>query len=448
VTQVPLSALSHISSADYSLTTLPGADLELVLNDSATKVLQSPEIRAVSNIKASVKIGDRVPTATGSYSSTVTTVSPLVNTQFTYLDVGVNIDILPQVHENGEITLHMELDVSQVASYVTIGGIQEPEIGQNKLTADSRLRDGQINLIGGIIQQTDSKSTTGIPGLASIPLLGRLFSGENTEKDRTELVVALIPHIIRGVDISESNLRGIAAGNATQIKVSYSPKPTAVGERPANGAVNTPAPAAPATPVVINGPGAASGAATLNPPATAPPLTSNLTTLPQGPANPGNLPTPAPVPPPPPAASTQTPLTGPTHITFNPANVDTQLSSTVTVTLSADNVTDMVSAAAHLNFDPRILRINNIVLGDLPQRNVAPLEPSRNILNDSGQADMSVARGPTDGGVSGGGGLFTIVFQAVGRGTTNVTLSSVALSASTGQPINAVASPPLVVNVK
>jgi len=433
VTQVPLSALSHISSADYSLTTLPGADLELVLNDSATKVLQSPEIRAVSNIKASVKIGDRVPTATGSYSSTVTTVSPLVNTQFTYLDVGVNIDILPQVHENGEVTLHMELDVSQVASYVTIGGIQEPEIGQNKLTADSRLRDGQINLIGGIIQQTDSKSTTGIPGLASIPVLGRLFSGENTEKDRTELVVALIPHIIRGVDISESNLRGIAAGNATQIKVGYSARPTV---------------AVPASAVVINGPGAASGAATLNPPATAPPLTSNLSTLPQGPATPGNLPTPAPVPPPPPAASTQTPLTGPTHIAFNPANVDTQLSSTVTVTLSADNVTDMVSAAAHLNFDPRILRINNIVLGDLPQRNVAPLAPSMNILNDSGQADMSVARGPTDGGVSGGGGLFTIVFQAVGRGTTNVTLSSIALSASTGQPINAVASPPLIVSVK
>jgi hypothetical protein len=108
----------------------------------------------------------------------------------------------------------------------------------------------------------------------------------------------------------------------------------------------------------------------------------------------------------------------------------------------------MVTAAAHLNFDPRILRINNIVLGDLPQRNVPPIEPSKNILNDSGQADVSVSRAPDNGGISGGGGLFTVVFQAVGRGTTNVTLSAISLTASTGQPINAVAGPPLVVNVR
>jgi general secretion pathway protein D len=443
VTQVPLSALSHISSADYSLTTLPGADLELVLNDSATRVLQSPEIRAISNIKASVKIGEKVPTATGSYSSTVTTVSPLVNTQFTYLDVGVNIDILPIVHENGEVSLHMELDVSQVASYVTIGGIQEPEIGQNKLTADSRLRDGEVNLIGGIIQQTDSKSTTGIPGLGQIPILGRLFSGENTEKDRTELVVALIPHVVRGVDITDSNLRGIDAGNATQIKVSYAPKPQPAGEKPAAAAVTpvTPGPVSAAPPATA--PAAALAPGQAGPPATAPPVA-----LPVGPSTPPNLPTPAPVPPPAPASSTPTPLTGPTHISFNPPNTDTQLGSTVTATLSADNVTDMVTAAAHLNYDPRILRINNIVLGDLPQRNVPPIEPSKNILNDSGEADMSVSRAPGNGGISGGGGLFTVVFQAVGRGTTNVTLSAISLTASTGQPINAVAGPPLVVNVR
>jgi general secretion pathway protein D len=443
VTSVPLSQLGRISSADYSLTNLPGAQLELVLNDSATRVLQAPEIRAVSNIKASVKIGDKVPTATGSYSSTVTTVSPLVNTQFTYLDVGVNIDILPQVHENGEVTLHMELDVSQVAQEVPIGGINEPEIAQNKVTADARLRDGEVSLIGGIIQQTDSKSTTGIPGLGQIPILGRLFSGENTEKDRTELVVALIPHIVRAVDITDSNLRGIAAGNATQIKVAYAARPqtaaAAGAERPAGAPGAVTAPPATAPPSTV--PPVAQ--ATANPPATAPPMT-----LPAGPVTPGNLPAPAPVPPPAPASSTPTPLTGPTRVSFNPPSVDTQLSSTVTVTLSADNVTDMVTAGAHLNYDPRILRINNIVLGDLPQRNVPALQPTQNILNDSGQADISVSRGPDGGGISGGGGLFTIVFQAVGRGTTNVTLSAVSLTASTGQPINAVPAPPLVVNVR
>jgi general secretion pathway protein D len=325
------------------------------------------------------------------------------------------------VHEGGEVTLHVDIDVSNVKDRIDLGGVSEPEISQNKVTADIRMRDGEVNLIGGITQQTDSKSTSGIPGLASIPILGRLFSGENTEKDRTELVIALIPHIVRGPDVTASDLKGVAAGNATQIKVGYGPRATAAekaaGDKPqSNNIVATPSSAPPAT----------------APPATAPPITAPPAT-----AQPVTA-----VPPGPPPAG------GPARVSFLPPTIDTQLSSAVTVTLYADNVTDLISTVAHLKYDPRILRINNIVAGDLPTRNIAALEPSKNILNDTGQADMSLSRGPNDGGISGAGGLFTVVFQAVGRGNTNVTVSSVSMNASTGQPINTTAPPPLVVNVK
>lgn len=422
-TNIPLTALSHISSADYSLTNLPGAALEAVLNDSGTRLLQSPQIRSVDNVKATLKIGDKVPTATGSFQPGVAGVgvSPLVNTQFTFLDVGVVLEITPRVHEGGEVTLHVDIDVSNVKDRIDLGGVSEPEISQNKVTADIRMRDGEVNLIGGITQQTDSKSTSGIPGLASIPILGRLFSGENTEKDRTELVIALIPHIVRGPDVTASDLKGVAAGNATQIKVGYGPRATAAekaagGKPQSNNIVATPSSAPPAT----------------APPATAPPITAPPAT-----AQPVTA-----VPPGPPPAG------GPARVSFLPPTIDTQLSSAVTVTLYADNVTDLISTVAHLKYDPRILRINNIVAGDLPTRNIAALEPSKNILNDTGQADMSLSRGPNDGGISGAGGLFTVVFQAVGRGNTNVTVSSVSMNASTGQPINTTAPPPLVVNVK
>ena len=110
----------------------------------------------------------------------------------------------------------------------------------------------------------------------------------------------------------------------------------------------------------------------------------------------------------------------------------------------------MLSAAAKLRYDPRILRINNIVAGDLALRGLAQgpaTEPSKNILNDTGQADMAISRGP-GGGISGVGGLFTVVFQAVGRGNTTVSVSSVSVTASGGQPISTNAPPPLVVNVK
>jgi len=423
-TNVPLNALSHISSSDFSITNLPGAALEAVLNDSGTRVLQAPQIRAVDNQKATLKIGEKVPTASGSFQPGVAGVgvSPLVNTQFTYLDVGVNLEVLPKVHENNEVSMHIDLDISQVDNYQNLGGISEPEIGQNKETADVRLRAGEVNLIGGIIQKTDTKSKTGIPGLSNIPILGRFFSGENVENDKNELVIALIPHIVRGPDITESDLRGVAAGTAQQIKVERAPriapdqKPAAAATLPAFAP--PPAVAPTALPATVPPPAPRAG-----PPATAPPFVL-----------PG-------------VAATS----GPARIGFQPRTVETQLNSSVTVTLYGDNITDMASVAAQLRYDPRILRINNMVAGDLPQRGIAQTaraEPSKNILNDSGQADVSVSRGPGGGGVSGGGGLFIIVFQAVGRGNTTVSISSLALRNAAGGPIGATTPPPLVVNVK
>lgn len=101
-----------------------------------------------------------------------------------------------------------------------------------------------------------------------------------------------------------------------------------------------------------------------------------------------------------------------------------------------------------MRYDSNLLRVTSIATGDLPQRNVAPLQPTQNILNDMGLSDMIVSRGPQDGGVSGAGVLFTVVFQAVGRGQTNVTVAGVSLTSSTGQPINVAAPPPLVVTVR
>ncbi|HKD06620.1 MAG TPA: cohesin domain-containing protein [Bryobacteraceae bacterium] len=417
ITSIPLSNLGRISSADYSLTTLPGAQFEAVLNDSSTRIIQAPQIRATDNLKASIKIGDKVPTATGSFQPGVAGVgvSPLVNTQFTFIDVGVNVDILPKVHENNEVSLHMELDVSQVKDRIDLGGISQPEIAQNKATADVRLKDGEVNLIGGIVQNSNSRAITGIPGLAGLPVIGHLFNAENVEKDKTELVIAIIPHIVRGPDLTTSNLKSVAAGNSTEIKVNHAPRRAVPGAAEPSGLVTTPSVA--------------------GPPATAPPLTA---------AAPGPPPVTAPPPPVGPALPG-----GPARISFLPATgVNTQLSQAVTVTLYAENVTDMISAAAHLRFDPKILRITNIAAGDLPQRNGAQLQPTQNILNDTGAADVTVSRGPNDGGISGSGNLFSITLQAVGRGTTSLAVTSVNLTGSTSQAIQSNTPPALVVNVQ
>jgi len=128
--------------------------------------------------------------------------------------------------------------------------------------------------------------------------------------------------------------------------------------------------------------------------------------------------------------------------------VDAQLSQTVTVTLYAENVRDMAQAAAKLQFDPKILRITNIVAADLPQRDGSQIQPAKNILNDTGVAEVSFARPPGAAAVSGSGGLFSVVLQAVGRGNTSLTVSSVTMGNGSGVPIGVGTPAPLVVNVQ
>ena len=158
------------------------------MGDSNTKIIQNPQIRALDGQKATLKIGDRVPVATGSFQPGIggVGINPLVNTQFQYLDVGVNIDITPRVHAGREVSLKLTMDVSAVTSYVSIGGISQPVIGQRKIEHEIRLKDGEVNLLGGMMEDTQTKALNGIPGLASIPILKYLFSQKDTEHRKTK----------------------------------------------------------------------------------------------------------------------------------------------------------------------------------------------------------------------------------------------------------------------
>jgi general secretion pathway protein D len=432
-TAVPLSKLGRLSTADYSLASLPGAQFEAVLSDSGTRVLQSPQIRATDKIKASIKIGDKVPTATGSFQPGVAGVgvNSLVNTQFTFLDVGVNVEITPYVHDSNSVSLHVDLDVSQVKDRIDLGGVSEPEISQNKALVDIRMRDGEVNLIGGIIQQTDSKSKSGIPGLGSIPGLGRLFSGENIEKDRTELVIALIPHILRAPDVTGNNLKGVAAGNAQQIKVSYAPRKSAA-KNPNDGTASVPV-ASPVPPPVT---------APVTPAVTAPVATQPVQAVPPAPTPQAVPPVPDAPPPPRPAGPP-----GLARITFQPPNaLDLNLSQIKTVTIYAENVNEMTQVSASLQFDPKIIRVFNVTPGDLLERTGKGGQMLKNILNDTGivQAGLPVADGNP---VSGAGALFQVSLQAVGRGETLLTPITVMLNSANG-PIPATRPSAVVVNVK
>ena len=208
-----LNSFTSLNAGDFSVS-VPGVSFSLLATDSNTKVIQRPEIRVLDSEKASLKIGDRVPIATGSFQSGF---GGSVNTQFQYLDVGVNIDITPYVHATNEVTLKMSLEISSVAGVQNIGGFNQPTIGQRRIEHEARLADGEVNLIGGILEDTDTQSLSGYPWISKIPILKYFFAQETKERQQSEIVFAIIPHIIRSSVITNDNERIIDVGNSNSV---------------------------------------------------------------------------------------------------------------------------------------------------------------------------------------------------------------------------------------
>jgi general secretion pathway protein D len=415
---IPLSKL-HVSSHDYSVT-LPGGLLQLLMSDSNTRILQSPQVRAVDGFKANLKIGQKVPTATGSFQPGIggVGINPLVNTQFTFIDVGVIVDLLPKIHDNGEVSMHVEVEISSVNGHVSLGGIDQPIIGQRKVIHDIRMKEGEINLLGGLMQMQETKTVSGVPGLSSIPLIRRLFTSESMTKDSSELVIALVPHIVRKAEITAENLRTIAVGNQTVVKLNYAPRtPPPAEQKPGQAPRTEPAAAVPATPPPV---------AVVTPPA-AEPATPVTPAIPEA-APPVKPPETAPTPKP------ATPTSQPTAA-FSPPQAQTQMGGAVTLTLVVNDVKGLFSAPVTVHFDPKVLRLQDATRGDLLQSDNTPQAFTKNIQNDTGDAAIGMSRFFGRPGINGSGTLVTLVFQAVGTGSTTITLPQFNPRDAQGQPI-------------
>ena len=227
-----LNSFGGLSANDIAVS-VSGASFTALASDSNTKVIQRPEVRVMDSEKASLRIGDRIPIATGSFQSGLT---QGVNTQFQYIDVGVNIDITPYVHADNEVTLKMSLEISTVDGEQSIDGVTEPEIGQRRIEHEARLADGEVNLIGGIFQDTETKSLSGYPGILNLPVLKYFFGQENKERQQNEVVFAVIPHVIRSNEITDQNQKMIdlgSEGSVTYRKTDTKDTPTTPAPGPA-----------------------------------------------------------------------------------------------------------------------------------------------------------------------------------------------------------------------
>ncbi len=374
---INLNSLANLNATDFQVT-ISSASISALLSDTSTRLIQNPQIRSVDGQKASLKIGDRVPVATGSFQPGIggVGINPLVNTQFQYLDVGVNIDVTPRIHANGDVTLKVAMDISSVTGNSNIGGIDQPIIGQRKIEHEVRLKEGEANLMGGMLEDLQSKSLSGIPGLAQIPLLKYLFGQTSTEHSQTETVFVLIPHIVRRQVLSTLNEQAIDVGTANAISL-----------RRARSSGNN-GPSANASP--------ASGAGSVAVPqaATAPPEPQLMQR--------GD---------------------GQASFAFDPPALSPKAGSTFTVNVSMTGAQNVYSVPLQLTYDPKLLQVVNVSNGGLLSQDGQIVTVTHREDDSTGTMQVMATRPPGANGVSGQGPVLTLTFMAKAPGQSSLAIA-------------------------
>jgi general secretion pathway protein D len=417
---ITLSNLVHLNSNDFAVS-ISGGTLNALLSDTDTRVLQNPRIRATDGQKASLKIGQRIPIATGSLSSGVSTgVANLgVQTSFTYLDVGVNIEITPTVHYDREISLKATIEVSQQNGSVTISNVTEPIIAQRKLEENIQLKEGEPSLLAGIVTKQDNKNVSGTPFLGELPFFKYFFSSQNKEVQTDEIVFLLIPHIVRESVLTRANVTAIDTGTDKDIQLRRDDDP--IRAAAASQPLLNPAIASTGTPSTAAGAATAAiqqmdrqAAATTQPGVAGTAFTA-----------PGALPT---VLPPPDQLSSG--FAAPVAMALTPGNSTQAVGSTFQVAVSIQNGQDIFSVPMQLKFNPSVLQLVNVDSGPyLSQDGKSATVVHRD--DGNGTVTIGATRPPQSTGVSGNGNVCLLTFKATAAGDSSISFVKVGAKNST-----------------
>jgi len=373
-TSFPLNRLPR-SSSSFSLT-IPPTTAQFLATSSNTRLLQNPRVRATDGKLASIRIGSQVPIASGSFQPAFVgaTGTPVVNFQF--VDVGVNLDITPRVLLNHEVSMTVMVQVRALAGDRNVGGVTQPVLTNRQVQHEIRLAEGETNILGGIITDTEATSLNGLPGLKNIPILRYFFSQEQKSRDSTEIIIMLTPHILRMPNISAGNLRGLYTGSETIPRLRASPEVPAIG--PSSPTPGTPAPGAPPAP---------------QPPAGQPPAAT---------------PPPAGAPAAPPNAQPQAQRQTNSTVMFAPSPLTLPATGTETLIIIGNGM-DFFGVDLTLSFEPGAVNIREIRDGGFLSRDGQIVAFVQRMETESGTVRISVERPPGAAAVSGTGNLVTLV---------------------------------------
>lgn len=367
---VPLDKLGDISAGDFTIS-IPNAVAAALMTDSGTKIIQNPEVRVSDGESARLRVGDRIPIATGSFS-VASGAAPVVNTQFQYVDVGVNIDLTPHVHPDHSVSMKLGVEVSSLNGQVNIGGVLQPIISQRRIDHEIRLQEGEVSILGGLAERSQSKSVSGWPGLSRLPLLRYLFSGEDVTNAENEVLIVVHPRLVRMRELTGESLRALSVGTDQELTLRQKqevlpPPPTAAQAK---------------KPPVEGQPSGATGEAQ-------PELRASLK--------------------------------------LEPESATVRAGETVVSQVRLENVEDLFSASLILKYDPQVLAIEDVRNGDFLSGGTQEVAIIQRIDKENGLATIFTTRQPNTAGVNGKGVLVNLIVRHITGAPATLRITDVGL---------------------
>jgi type II secretory pathway component GspD/PulD (secretin) len=467
---------SGISTADFYFS-VPAAVIKFLESDSTTRVLAKPQLRGAEGQKVTLNLGEEIPVVSTSFTPIATggaATNPLAS--YTYRTVGVIVDMTPRVTYSGEIILDIALENSARAGDVAVAGVTVPSFASRKVTTRIRLRDGEPNLLAGLLREDERRSLKGFPGILRIPVLSALFAANENEIRNTDIVMLLTPRIVRTHELTARDLGNIYIG--TQTNMSLGGPPPLIGALPdvaPDVPVNTVAPPAPAAPGTVPGPGGVQlqpppgtspipGLTPVPTPAPAPPAGTPATPSPTTPVSPGVvnvpaqppgqtvsptnpptvIPTPTPADPNPPAVQTPPPAApppaAPAQAPAAPARVLLSTPAEMrmgagpyTVPVSITGASRLTTITLSLNYNPAVVRVRNVQEGSFMRQGGIAAAFTQQVDPATGRIDIAITRPGDQVGAAGTGLLAAVLFEPAGPGTVNFTMSGVGSIVGGGQ---------------
>jgi general secretion pathway protein D len=415
------------TTSDFYLA-VPTALVRFLESDTQTKLVAKPQIRSAEGNKTTVNLGDQVPIVTTSYTPIATGgagVNPL--NSFQLKDVGINVEVTPvRVTLEGDIVIDLMVESSTRGPDVNIAGTNYPSFGQRRVNTRLRLRDGESNLLAGLLRDDERKLLTGIPGAIRVPILKQLFSNNDQTISQTDIVMLLTPHIVRAPEITETDLKPLYIGTQNSLGIG-GPPPLIAGPEPADtapGGVGVQPPPPPPPQLQV-------------PPGTSPVPGFVVTPTPPPPA-----PTPPPggaaaAPPPTAPAPTTTPTPSPTDVPSTTAGIG-QAQVLVTppatpfrvgggpynVPISITNASRLSGITLALTYDPALLRPRTVTEGGFMRS--GGYNATFNSQIGSGRVDIVIIRAADSTGATGTGLLGAVMFDAIAPGTSTLAVSGTA----------------------